>query len=82
MEAVFASKREDGVSYCDVTECVLVRVLDLAASSDSESDVLSVSSSVSQLHLVVAETVSLSEKRGASGTLLSKQSKRAQISVE
>ena len=61
----------------DVVECVLVRVFDLTASSASESAILSVSFSVSQFNMVVSQTLSLSEKRGACGTLLCVPSRRA-----
>ena len=67
---------------CDVTECVPLRVFDLTASSGSESEIFSVSSSVCRLNLSLSQTLSSSEKRGASGTLFSKHFKRATRSME
>ena len=73
---------QDCVSDGYVTECVSVRVFDLTASSDSEGEIFSVSSSVSQLNLVVPQTLFFSENRGASDTLLFEQSTRATRSLE
>ena len=43
-----AGEMEDGMSDCDVTECVSVRVFDLTASCDPEREILFVSSSTHQ----------------------------------
>ena len=80
--AVFVPEVGDCVSDCDVTECVLVGVFDLTASSDFEGEIFSVSSAVSQLNLAALQTYPFLEKRGASGTLLSEQSTRAKRSFE
>ena len=64
-----------------MSECVLVRFLDLTAPSDPESEIFSLSSSVSQLNVVVSQTFSSSENRGASCTLLCEQSQRARMNV-
>ena len=77
----FGTRGSVGVTR-EVTDCVLVRDFDLTASSDSEREILSVSSPISQLSCGVLQTLSYSEKRSASGTLLCEQSTRARMSVE
>ena len=57
-------------------------VFDLTASLDSESEIIFVSSRASETFCGVSQTLSFSEKRGASGTLLREQSNRTRMSVE
>ena len=61
----------DCESDCQVTDFVSVRVFDLIASADPASDTLSVSSPISQFSFCIAQSLSFSWKRSASGTLVS-----------
>ena len=63
-----------------MTERVLVCVFDLIASSDFESEILSVSTPISKMNCGVPQSHSFSEKRSASGTLLCEESQRARAS--
>ena len=64
------------MSDCEVTERVLVRVFDLAASHGPASDIFSVSPPISLSNCCVSQPLSFNEKRSASGMLLCEQFKR------
>ena len=59
------------MSDCEVTERVLVRVFDLAASHGPASDIFSVSPPISLSNCCMSQPLSFTWKRSASGMLLS-----------
>ena len=70
------------MSDCEVTERVLVRVFDLAASHGPASDIFAVSPPISLSNCCVSQPLSFTWKRSASGMLLCEQFKRARMSME
>ena len=78
---LFGMRRECG-SDCEVTECVFVRVFDLTSFLGPVVVSVTVSFPISPLSYCATQTLSLSEKRSASGTLMCYQTQMARMNVE